>query len=74
MPLQRNSSAVVSDSLQRIAIGVVSSQFRGNVPGQHGLFLDRDSLKRDAAGFDLDDFVANQRKISESLVEHKSPI
>lgn len=73
MSLQRNLSAVVSDSLQRMAIGVVSSQFRGNVPGQHGLFLDRDSLKRDAAGFDLDDFVANQRKLSGSVVEHKSP-
>lgn len=73
MPSQRNSSAVVSDSLQRMAIGVVSSQFRGNVPGQHGLFLDRDSLKRDAAGFDLDDFVVNQRKLSGSVVEHKSP-
>lgn len=50
--LNRNATPLVA----AVAFEVQKTQFRGNVFGQQGMFLDRKALQDSASGFNIDDY------------------
>lgn len=65
--MNRNRKTSATAIVDAVAFETQKSQFRGNVFGQQGMYIDKGALKANSAGFDVSEAVCHFNEVQAFL-------
>jgi hypothetical protein len=56
--------------VKTVAKNVVMANFRGDVFGRHGMYIDKAALRNSSTGFDVSEYIEQSKKLKKYVAVH----